>query len=169
MTLEKLASALRRSPRVVPVLALLLWVGFLFYMSSRTPPFPRPPSSILRSWYMNLRHAPAYGLLATLILWAWARRGELWAANSRRVAAAVALAVLYGVTDEFHQSFVPGRDASFLDLTTDFVGALFAVSLLRAVEAGRPARDFLPILAWGVPACLAASFLATFLSDSWPR
>jgi VanZ family protein len=34
------------------------------------------------------------------------------------------LTILYGVTDEFHQSFVPGRHASLLDLVADSFGAL---------------------------------------------
>lgn len=32
-------------------------------------------------------------------------------------------ASLYGVSDEFHQSFVPGRDAAVGDLFADFLGA----------------------------------------------
>ncbi|OGX15752.1 MAG: hypothetical protein A2166_03235 [Omnitrophica WOR_2 bacterium RBG_13_41_10] len=34
--------------------------------------------------------------------------------------------VLYAVSDEWHQSFVPGRTASFFDLGTDSIGILFA-------------------------------------------
>lgn len=30
---------------------------------------------------------------------------------------------IYGITDEFHQSFVPGRDSSLGDLIADFSGA----------------------------------------------
>jgi VanZ family protein len=38
------------------------------------------------------------------------------------------LAVLYAVTDEFHQSFVPGRNASLWDvLVFDNLGALFSL------------------------------------------
>jgi VanZ family protein len=42
---------------------------------------------------------------------------------------AIIFGVLYGITDEFHQSFVPGRDASILDLFVDsigtFIGSLY--------------------------------------------
>ncbi len=34
-----------------------------------------------------------------------------------------AFAVLYGITDELHQIYVPGRQASFGDIIADFVGA----------------------------------------------
>jgi len=50
--------------------------------------------------------------------------------------------VLWAVSDEFHQSFVPGRDASALDVVADTVGfglslALFALAGARASAAGR--------------------------------
>lgn len=51
--------------------------------------------------------------------------------------------ILWGISDEIHQSFVPGRDASVLDVGADAVGFAFAVLLLaaatsRAVRAKRP-------------------------------
>jgi VanZ family protein len=39
-------------------------------------------------------------------------------------AAAVLLASIYGITDELHQSFVPGRFASTGDIAADILGAI---------------------------------------------
>ena len=44
----------------------------------------------------------------------------------RIAAIAAALTVGYGVTDEFHQSFVAGRTAEMADLYADAFGALIA-------------------------------------------
>jgi VanZ family protein len=51
--------------------------------------------------------------------------------------------ILWGVSDEFHQSFVPGRDASGWDLLADAVGfaiatCVFAATTLRAARVARP-------------------------------
>lgn len=35
------------------------------------------------------------------------------------------LALAYGCTDEYHQSFTEGRDSSVLDLVADLTGGLF--------------------------------------------
>ena len=55
--------------------------------------------------------------------------------------AAFAVAVLYGVTDELHQTFVPGRVASEADLVVDAMGALLGVvsasALLRHQRGNR--------------------------------
>ena len=47
-------------------------------------------------------------------------------------------AVLYAVTDEFHQSFVPGRSPSIWDvLIFDNLGALISIGLLRLYKTQR--------------------------------
>jgi VanZ family protein len=65
-------------------------------------------------------HATGYGLLALCIWFAlkWDRRW-LWLAFF--------LTVLYAGTDEFHQSFVPGRHSSLVDIGIDSIGALIAL------------------------------------------
>lgn len=44
--------------------------------------------------------------------------------------------ILWGISDEFHQSFVPGRDSSALDVVADAVG--FSLSVLLLLLAARP-------------------------------
>ena len=38
----------------------------------------------------------------------------------------IALSTLFGISDEFHQYFVPGRNASIYDVIADFLGASLA-------------------------------------------
>ena len=49
--------------------------------------------------------------------------------------------ILWGISDEFHQSFVPGRDASGWDVLADAVGFGLAVLLLTtATRSAIPAK-----------------------------
>ena len=52
-----------------------------------------------------------------------------------------ALTLLYALTDEFHQSFIPGRHPSLWDvLIFDQLGALTALWLIDRYKAQRPDR-----------------------------
>ncbi len=53
----------------------------------------------------------------------------------------VIFCLLYGVSDEFHQAFVPGRTASATDLAGDVLGAVLAVTLWLAFDRVRKHRQ----------------------------
>lgn len=111
--------------------ASLAWMGMIFYLSSLSQDDAgRALESPIVSWLGALRsyaaHLVLYGVLASLVqasLWSWkpAASYQLW-----WVLAAAAFATLYGVTDEYHQSFVPSRSASMVDVLVNGVGAVTA-------------------------------------------
>lgn len=68
----------------------------------------------------KLYHAGNFGVLGALLYLA---TGRVWLA--------VLLASLYGVSDEVHQAYVPGRSADPLDWVADTVGAGVAVWVVR--------------------------------------
>ena len=82
-------------------------------------------------WAHVLVHFAEYAALAALWLWALLPLigGAAWPA-----AAAIALA--YAVSDEIHQSFVPGRVSDPLDVLVDALG-IGAALLLGAYARGR--------------------------------
>lgn len=90
-------------------------MALVFAMSSRAR---WGPLSDMPDWST---HAAGYAVLAVL---ARALAGGLRRPVTVRVAAlAVLISALYGVTDELHQSFVPGRFADAWDLLKDVAGA----------------------------------------------
>ena len=70
----------------------------------------------------NLLHVPAYSLLALLLFYSF---------GSRFLVRVFIVASVYGVLNEYVQSFVPGRMASVMDIFLNVVGAGIAVVFLR--------------------------------------
>jgi len=104
----------------------VLWAAMIFGLSSMSS-LPAPPAGLTDKH----AHFGTYGAFAALLVWGLTDRSPsrtTWGT----VAAAVALATLYGASDEWHQSFVPGRDVSALDLAADAAGAAMAAVALRA-------------------------------------
>jgi hypothetical protein len=73
----------------------------------------------------KIAHAAEYFLFAWLVIPAIRDTAPVTAARYA-IAVGIVTSVLYGVTDEFHQGFVPGRDASGYDLLADAIGACLA-------------------------------------------
>lgn len=93
-------------------------------------------------------HLTEYALLAWLV-WRALRRptrhdSRPWA--WRPAAVALAIAVFYAATDEFHQTFVPNRTGSWPDVGIDTAGALIGLALVRFLHKwrNRPKPGTLP-------------------------
>ena len=67
------------------------------------------------------------GVLVYLAVAGFDRIGRPWGV----VATVVSFAALWGALDEYHQSFVPGRDSSLKDLGFDIAGATAAALVVR--------------------------------------
>ena len=95
------------------------WMAFVFAVSSRAS---WGQVSRIPDW---MTHGAGYAVLSVLVCRALA--GGLAQPVTARVAVlAVAIATLYGVTDELHQAFVPGRTADAWDVLKDMAGATAA-------------------------------------------
>jgi VanZ family protein len=89
----------------------------------------------LPAWTRVAAHTTEYMALAAL--WAWA----LWPTlRPRALAVAAVISLVYALTDEWHQSFVPGRDADPLDVAADAFGIALALTVITAVRNRRTAR-----------------------------
>lgn len=121
-------------------LAVLSWASLIFVLSSipeASLPDAGPPDSLLDTLVTNGAHLGLYGVLGALLRRAF---GE----GSRAGWYAWAVALMYGISDEWHQSFVPGREWSLFDLALDGVGAglgLLAVAWATAVRHGHRQRQ----------------------------
>ncbi len=69
----------------------------------------------------KIAHIVEYTFLGFLLARAWHYSAPDWK-RARLWMAVLAVGVLYVATDEYHQSFVPTRDASVLDGLADTIG-----------------------------------------------
>jgi len=106
-----------------------VWAAVLFFLSA-VPGFDRAPLLFDREDLAF--HALAYGVLGATLAWARSRTS-----SARPHAAFAAAGVLYGVSDEWHQAFVPGRDPSGWDLAADTTGVLLGYWITSAILARR--------------------------------
>ena len=74
-------------------------------------------------------HFSIYGLLATLVV--RLRTGR------RAALLSILIVSLYGITDEWHQSFTPGRSVEVADWLADTLGAALAVAMYTGWTAYR--------------------------------
>jgi len=104
-------------------LPVLVWAGFIFYLSGI------PYLRITLAWWdiiaRKAAHMFVFGVLARLL--ARALMGSSRGSWKKIFAWALALSFLYACSDEYHQSFVPGRSCSAVDVTIDTVGAWLAL------------------------------------------
>ena len=119
---RRLTPMLRSS--VVRWLPVVAWAGLIFALSS-VPDL----GTGLGGWDLVLRkiaHAAEYAILGALLVRA-----------TGKPIVALALGTLYAISDEIHQSFVPGRLGSPLDVAIDAVGVAIGVALWQLARARR--------------------------------
>jgi VanZ family protein len=81
-------------------------------------------SALLPAGADKLVHGGLYSMLGLSLAWGWARTGF--------AGSTVLLLIIgagYGALDEWHQSFVPGRDANLGDWMADVVGVMLGLML----------------------------------------
>ena len=138
--------------RVALRLATLAWAALVFYLSTerfgsdfsesliahaltvlRISVSPRT-FHILDVLLRKAAHITEYGVLASLVYGSFAEEQPFrW--RFRQAIWCIGIVGLYSLSDEFHQRFVPGRNASLVDCGIDIAGA--AIALIIIFEARR--------------------------------
>lgn len=117
-----------RFARLAPIIRwalVLIWMGVIFGMSSI-------PGSHVPGRFGNEAHVAEYAVLGLLLVFALNPRTN----TVRALIIAVVAASAYGISDEFHQFFVPGRVPDPADWGRDTLGACIgAVAAALAVRS----------------------------------
>ena len=103
--------------------ALSLYCLFLYWLSDQ-PSLPMP------MWFAHqdkLLHGGAYFIMGLL---AWRSLKHIVSNPVMLALLSFGLCSLYGVSDEWHQSFVEGRESDMVDWIADIFGVSLAVLLM---------------------------------------
>ena len=123
---------------LLPLLLILGWMSVIFFMSTSfgqwehsqaiiqalLAPFWAPAPEALTSLNLGLRklaHFSEYALLLTVMYWGLKSLVNL--TPRTLLAVVLTLAIVFAISDEFHQAFVPGRTSQLLDVMIDSMGA----------------------------------------------
>jgi len=110
--------------------ATICWMCLIFYLSSLSghevsQPFPLKPIPLIG-------HIVLFSGLAALLL--LAILGWKFEINLRWVITVAVFSSLFGISDEYHQSFVTGRHASIADASIDSISSTVTATLMWIVK-----------------------------------
>jgi VanZ family protein len=107
-------------------LPLIIYCLIIFIQSS-LPAYERLPEFRFSDKFL---HFGAYALMGILFFRAF-QTLRIKSDVRRLILFSIAAATLYGVSDEIHQYFVPFREADFLDVVANTLGAICGVLIYR--------------------------------------
>jgi len=106
-------------------LAVAAWAGLIFFFSAQ-------PSlgTGLGVWDLILRKLAHMFVFGVLTFLSWRALRQHGVGRGAALLAAAVFSLAYAVSDEYHQSFVPGRSATVYDVGFDLTGILVAVTVI---------------------------------------
>lgn len=105
-------------------LPVILYIVLIFIISSRAV-WPIPLGRVTNfSYEYEVKHVIEFAVLGILMFRAF-NHSENIKIKKTALLLAFAFTTFYGITDELHQLFVPGKICSGIDMFADSVGACF--------------------------------------------
>lgn len=144
--------------RIISVLLLVTWMTVIFMLSSENankssgtsgriigaiisvfmddfenlpPEQQKEIIAPYQFWVRKGAHFTAYGILGVFSFLSFITYKVI--PFKKRLALILGICLMYSVSDEIHQLFVPGRSGEIRDVCIDFCGSLLAVALLTLI------------------------------------
>jgi len=110
-------------------LPVFVWMALIFFLSSQT--FTHMPAMIPGT--DKVVHMTIYAVLCGLLHRAFRMQPNVRLA-SLSLYLAIGVTLLYGITDEVHQYFVPGRSSDIMDVLADLSGGFIYLVLYMKLK-----------------------------------
>lgn len=109
---------------------IIFWVGIIFYLSGR--PDLKVVGDKLVVWEIILRK---FGHVSEYLILGWLFFRLMYQAHgqklNRSLVWSMVFVLLFSISDEYHQTFVPGRQGKLIDVVVDSIGALLGLQMLN--------------------------------------
>lgn len=130
----------------------VIWMGIIFYLSHQPGnesastsnqvlevifnvlPLSTENEVFLHTVIRKLAHFSAYALLSILIYIAY--RGK------KATLFTFVICLIFAISDEIHQLFIPGRSGEVRDVLIDMSGVVFSLMIIYLIRKIRSRRDF---------------------------
>ncbi len=108
-----------------------VWMIFIFYLSSLSNPIQQiiPEKALIYFEFERFVYHLVEYLILSLLLY---RALKTTSKNPQTLA--ILISVIYAITDEIHQSFVPGRIPSVFDIAIDSFGVIVMQCIMNIYE-----------------------------------
>lgn len=106
--------------KILKFLPSIIWMGIIFYFSSRQTTGIGGDSYWLRFAILKSFHLIEYAILFFCLFYAF-----------RKTKPSFLISYLYSFTDEFHQYFIPGRTSKLRDTFFDLAGIIIGLLIIK--------------------------------------
>ncbi len=114
--------------KIIRFIPAIIWMGVIFYFSSQSTSSV-PVSRDFQFLFFKSLHLIEYGILGILLYYALSN-----------LPITLIIAYIYALSDEIHQSFIPGRGSKFTDTLFDLVGIILGIFLFKFINQLRISR-----------------------------
>jgi VanZ family protein len=114
-----------------PLVYIPLIVYWLILLAATSFPSEKVPTLGVGD---KFKHFAAYFILAFLLNLALLVQNKYKTLKEKAAPAALFISIIYGILDELHQIFIPGRSCEFLDWVADASGAILGVVTLYLIR-----------------------------------
>lgn len=102
----------------------IIWAALIFFLSAQNK-LPSAPRPILDLILKQGAHVGVYAILHFL-MWRAIKITSDQPSQMKLKFIPLITVFLYALTDEFHQSFIPGREATWVDIGFDSIGIIIS-------------------------------------------
>lgn len=103
--------------------------SIIYYLEGSDLKYLLYPAVIFYEYPDKVGHMILYAFFG-MLLYLTLKNSQYPSFRDNAILLAIAIGILYGISDEFHQSFVPGRNANIGDLAADGIGVTLAQTFI---------------------------------------